>query len=184
MANDNSPRGLSPVAHLSGAPYNGMVNRYFVPAAETNNIFPGDLVRSGTTTDPDGVPSIVKAAAGDVVLGVMVSVEPETSESPMYREASKDSYIYVADAPDLVFEVQEDSVGGSLGVGFSGINNNVDIVVGTGSTLRATSGAQLDSSTVTSSTAQLKLLGLAQRADNELGTNANWLVTINEHERG
>lgn len=180
MANVDRVNGLRPVAHRNGAPYTGAANRYYVPSSDGTAIFVGDAVKSAGSADSDGVPSVAQAAAGDAIRGVVVGVEPVTDESTSYRAASTERYVFVADDPDLVFEVQEDSVGGDLAA--TDVGSNADIVVGSGSTTTGTSGMELDSSTAATTAAQLRILGLAQRADNEIGTNARWLVSINEHE--
>ena len=180
MANVDRVNGLRPVKHLDGSPYNGAVNRYYVPDTDTVAIFVGDAVKSSSSADANGVPGVAQAAAGDAIRGVVVGIEPVTDESLIYRAASTERYLLVADAPDLVFEIQEDSVGGALAAG--DVGENADIVVAAGSTAAGTSGMELDSSTAVTTTAQLRILGLAQRADNEIGVNAKWLVAINEHE--
>jgi hypothetical protein len=180
MANVDAPNGLRPVKHLDGSPFNGATNRYYVPASDGTAIFVGDAVKSAGSADADGVASVAQAAAGDSIRGVVVGIEPETDESLNYRAASTERYVYVADAPDLVFEVQEDSVGGALAA--ANVGQNADLVVGTGNTTVGTSAMELDSSSAAATTAQLRILGFAQREDNEIGTNAKVLVAINEHE--
>lgn len=182
MANVNRPNGLRPVKHLDGSPYNGAVNRYLIPASDSTATFVGDAVKSGGTADADGVPTIAQAAAGDTLRGVIVGFEPDpTNLSGNYRAASTARYALVADAPDLVFEVQEDAVGGALAI--TAVGNNADLVVGSGNTSSGASGMQLDSSTAATTTAQLRVLGFSQDPKNEVGVaNAKVLVAINEHE--
>ena len=180
MANVDRVNGLRPVRHLDGSPYNGAANTYFIPASDNTAVFIGDAVKSAGSADADGVATVAQAAAGEAIRGVVVGVKPVTAESPIYREASTARYVMVADAPDLVFEVQEDAVGGALAA--TDVGNNADLVVGSGSTATGRSGMELDSSTKATSTAQLRIIGFAQRPDNEIGDNAKVLVTINEHE--
>lgn len=180
MANVDRVNGLRPVKHLDGSPYNGAANLYYVPSSDGTAIFVGDAVKSAGSADADGVASVAQAAAGDAIRGVVVGVKPVTDESTIYREASTERYVFVADAPDLVFEVQEDSTGGALAATSVGLN--ADLVVASGDTAAGTSGMELDSSTAGTATAQLRILGFAQRPDNEIGDNAKVLVTINEHE--
>lgn len=182
MANIDAVRGAKPVMHLDGSPYNGAFNRYYVPASDSTAIFVGDFVKSAGSSDADGVPDVAQAAAGNAILGCVVGIEPVTDESLIYRAASTARYVYVADAPDLVFEMQEDSVGNNIAV--TQIGNNFDIVVAAGSTARGASGMEIDSSdTSGTSTAQLRVLRLDPRPDNEIGNYAKWLVMVNEHER-
>lgn len=180
MANADRVNGLRPVKHLDGSPYNGAANLYYVPSSDSTAIFVGDAVKSAGSADSDGVASVAQAAAGDAIRGVVVGVKPVTDESTIYREASTERYVYVADAPDLVFEVQEDSTGGALAA--SSVGLNADVVVASGDTATGTSGMELDSSTAGTTTAQLRIMGYVQRPDNEIGDNAKILVAINEHE--
>ncbi len=180
MANVDAPNGLRPVKHLDGSPYNGMANRYYVPASDGTAIFLGDAVVHAGSADADGIPSVAQAAAGDAdIIGVVVGIEPRTDEDLNFRAASTERYLLVADAPDLVFEVQEDSAGGALAA--TNVGQNADIVVGTGNSTVGRSAMELDSSSATAATAQLRILSLVQRADNEIGDQAKWLVMINEH---
>lgn len=189
MANVDAAFGLKPLRYRSGAPYNGACNRYYIAAGEGNNIFIGDVVaRSGSGGSVDGLPGVVRhtagagSSAGDGPLGVVVGFENLTSDnlSRTYRPASTEGYLLVADDPDLVFEVQEDSVGGALDQDSIGLNAN--IIIGTGNTLTGTSAVELDSNTAaTTATLDLRIEGLSQRPGNDLGANANWLVTLINH---
>lgn len=180
MANADRVNGGRPVKHLDGSPYNGAANRYYVPSSDSTAIFVGDAVKSAGSADANGVASVAQAAAGDAIRGWVVGVEPVTDESTIYRAASTERYVFVADAPDLVVEIQEDSVGGALAATSVGLN--ADLVVGSGDTASGRSGMELDSSTAATTSAQLRIIGFAQRADNEIGTNAKVLVVANEHE--
>lgn len=182
MANSDAPSGLSPVRHRNGAPYNGAANMYFVPASDATAIFIGDAVKSAGSADAaTGVPTVAQAAAGDTIRGVVVGVIPDTQASLIYRAASTARYLLVADDPDLEFEIQEDAAGGALALASVGLN--ADLVVGTGSTFTGRSAMELDTSTVTASSAQLRILGFVQAVDNEFASaNAKIRVFINEHE--
>jgi len=180
MANVSRVAGLRPVKHISGSPYNGQCNKYYIPSSDGTAVFIGDAVKSGGSADTDGVPTVIQAAAGDTIRGVVVGVIPETADSLIYRAASTARYVLVADDPDLLFEVQEDSVGGATAL--VDVGENADIIVAAGSTTTGTSGMQLDSSTHGTGSAQLRIMGFIQRPDNAQGTNAKLLVKINEHE--
>jgi len=180
MANVDRVNGLLPVKHLNGAPYNGAVNRYYVPAGNATPICVGDAVVSAGSADANGVADVARAAAGDAIRGVVVGIEPETDEGLAFIAASTAGYVLVADAPDIIFEIQEDSGGAALAV--TNVGQNADIVVGTPDTIVGRSAMELDSSTAVGATAQLRILGLSQREDNAIGDNAKWLVLINEHE--
>lgn len=179
MANVDSPRGLWPVRYFGGGPYNGAARRYFVPSTDSTAIFIGDPVKLAGSADADGIPTVAQAAAGETLIGVVVGVEAETRDSTTYRPASTDRYVLVADDPDLLFAVQEDSVGGALAA--TNVGNNCDLVIGAGNTATGFSGVEIDSSTAGTGTAQVRIVDLHQAPDNAIGDNAVWLVRIVEH---
>lgn len=180
MANLDSPNGLRPTRYISGAPYNGAGNIYHVPATDATAIFIGDLVTLTGTSDTRGIPTVEQADAGDVVLGVCIGVRAVTQESTVFRAASTERYIFVEDSPEVVYEIQEDSVGGALTADSVGLNAN--FIVGTGSTSTGISAMELDSNTAaTTATLPLKILRLVDREDNEIGDQAKWEVRLNSH---
>lgn len=185
MANADTPRGLKPVRYLSGAPYNGATNKYFVPATDTNAaVYVGGLVKLAGSADADGVATVTgNVSTGDAVVGVVVSVVPETADSKIYRENSTGRYVNVADDPNLLFEVQEDSVGGALAA--TDVGSVADLIGFTsGSTTTGLSAIEIDSNTKTTSgdgTEDVLIWGLSNTPDNAIGTNANWLVRLNNH---
>ena len=180
MANADTPFGLRPVRYFSGAPYNGAANLYYVPSSDSTAIFIGDAVKLAGSADADGIPSIAQAAAGDTLIGVVVGVQADTRDSLTYRAASTERYVWVADDPELLFLAQEDSAGGALAA--SNVGNNVDLVVGSGSTGTGMSGMELDSSTAATTTAQVRVVRLWNSPDNAIGNQAKWLVRIVEHQ--
>jgi hypothetical protein len=188
MANLDTPFGLKPVKHLTGAPWNGKVNVYYVPATDATALFKGDAVKSAGSADATGkFPTVAQVVAGDAVRGVIVGFgdNPYVMTHPDapnrdYRPASTAMYVFVVDDPSVIFEVQEDSVGGALVAADVGLS--ADIVVAAGSTATGKSAMELDSSTKVATAATCKVLRVIDREDNELGTNAKWEVLIAEHE--
>lgn len=183
MANADTPFGLRPVRHRNGAPYNGAGRVYSVAAGNATAIFVGDLVTlAGTSQTIDGVvySDVVQSATGDVFQGVVIGVLPTTQDSLKYRAASTQRLLLVADDPDLLFEIQEVSGGTALAANDIGLNANV--VVGTGSTVTGFSAMELNNATeATTNTLDVKIVGFVNRADNEIGEHAKWLVSINRH---
>jgi hypothetical protein len=191
MANVDAPKGFIPVEHLDGSKWNGKVSMYL--ADQSNAIFRGDPVKLGGTAgaagvtvngqDCEGMPNVDRAAAGDTLLGVVVGFLPLPGNLDLlYKEANSTKRIaLVCDAPDVVYEVQEDSVGNDIAV--TQVGNNFDMVTWlAGNTSSGRSAVELDSSDASgTATAQFRLLRLVKKPDNALGTNARWLVAINEH---
>lgn len=189
MANASFPTGLWPVKDTSGRVWTGAANLYFVASSLATGVFIGDPLIPTGTSDANGVPGVTLATAGssNFTIGPMVGISnggdpivPITRDMPIYRPASVGQYILVADDPNLMFKVQEDSVGGAASVNAS--MNNANLVAGAGSTVTGYSGWQMQSSSVaTTNTLQLRVLQLLREADNAPGVAAKWLVKINLH---
>ncbi len=190
MANSNAPTGIKPV-QMNGTPWNGQGLLVAFAAGDNNNIFVGDPVRyaTGGGTDALGVPVVTIASAGatNPILGSFLGVcnGPAgsgftlTRDLPIYRQASIANYGFIATDPNLVWEVQEDSVGGAI-VAATSAGELCDLVAGAGSTFTGMSGWQLDSSTAgAGTTKQVKILELARGPDNAIGVNAKWRVRLN-----
>jgi hypothetical protein len=191
MANVDSPFGLRPVRYQSGAPYNGAVNAYSTLASDGTAIYIGDpVIISGSSSVIDGVyyQDVDQAATGDVIVGVVVGVDPVLGagaggrDSTRHRAASTQRVVYVADDPNLLFEIQEVSGGTALTEAAIGLNAN--FVVAAGSATTAQSGVELNNATeATTNTLDLQIVGFANRPGNEVGEHAKWLVRINRHQR-
>lgn len=186
MANADAPFGLRPVRYLSGAPYNGAARKYYIPSTDTDSAaFIGSVVKLTGGADANGIPVVTaNVATADAVVGVVVGVVPETADSTIYRANSTSRYVMVADDPNLLFEVQEDSTGGALAATAAG---GTCILAGftSGSTTTGLSAVELDSSElseVSDVNDDVRIIELVQRPDNAVGTNAKWLVRLNVHQ--
>jgi hypothetical protein len=124
------------------------------------------------------------------VLGVVVGVDPvegagaDGRDSLTYRAASTERYVYVADEPDLLYEIQEDGEGGTLAV--TAVGNTADLTGFTaGSTTTGLSSIEVDSSTATASgdgTEDVLIVGFSRSVDNVVGSQwAKMLVRLNNH---
>lgn len=192
MANKDTPFGLVPVRHANGAPYNGAYTEYYVPATYGTALGVGDpVVITGTSNTaayagnaPGTLPEINKATAagGSYITGAVVGFNLLSDDlSKTYNAASTERIVYVADDPELVFEIQEDGLGTALDATAVGLNADL-VYTHSLSTTSGKSGAELDRSTAnTTNTLQLKIRKLVNRVDNVLGDNAKWEVIINLH---
>lgn len=185
MANADAPFGLRPVRYLSGAPYNGAVNKYYIPSTDTDSAaFIGSLVKLTGGADAAGVPVVTaNVSTGDAVVGVVVAVVADTADSTTYRANSTSRYVLVADDPNLLFEVQEDSVGGALAATACGGTAQLTGFT-SGNAATGLSAIEIDSSNLseTSDTDDdVRIIAFKQSPDNEIGVNANWLVRLNVH---
>ena len=188
MANSDTPSGFKPIKHLNGNPWNGKVNVYYIPSTDGTATFIGDAVKSAGSATSDGLyPTVAQAAAGNAIRGIVVgfSDQPYVSVNTdnlneKYRAASVARYAFVVDDPDVIFEVQEDSDGGSIAAASVGLS--CDFVVGSGSTVTGKSGMEIDSSDVATAAGQFKLLRVSNKVGNELGNYCKWEVLFREHE--
>lgn len=182
MPNVNAPFGLSPVADVSGRPWNGALRVMTTTSGDGTAIGIGDPVLAlGTgTTNADGtVTKDVKiAATTDVIEGVVVAVLPDTRDSLLYRAASTVRRLLVCDDPNALYEIQEGTGGTPLTADDIGLN--ASIAIGSPSTVTGKSGATLNNATeVGTNTLALKIVGLSPRPNNAIGDSAVWLVRIN-----
>jgi len=198
MPNISRINGFRPVKHLTGAPYNGQANIYFVPSG--TNVFVGDpvkLVTGGQSVT--GYDQVTKATAGAAVVGVVVGVinpkmDPLTGamtagsialDTPQYVASATGGYVLVCDSPDMLFEVE--AVTGSNAVysfAAANVGKNADLATVAGSTTTGTSAAALDMSTAaTTATLQWRIMSPIQRVDNDTtGNSTKVLVKVNNHQ--
>jgi hypothetical protein len=185
MANADTPFGLKPVREAGSGAHSGGVNMYYHAASDATALYVGDPVVKSGTADAAGIAGVTRAAAAGVgtslITGTVVGFVPDgTTDQAGYGAASTAFYVLVADDPDLMFEVQEDSVGGALAAADIGLN--ADIIVAAGNAYSKRSGVELDTSTkATTATLPLKIVGLVPRPGNDFGANAKVLVKINTH---
>ena len=188
MANVNRSFGARPVKHLNGSPYNGQANIYELPAADSSVVMVGDFVVLSDQAAADRYPAIERAGSGSatVIVGSVVGfvIDATALNTPQHRAASTKRYALVADSPDLLFEMQEDSVGGAIALASTGLN--VEFTLTAGSTTTGNSGMEIDSSSVaTTATLPLQIMGSIERPDNETATaEGKFLVRINTHAFG
>lgn len=203
MPNVSRINGLRPVKHITGAPFNGQGTLYAVSASNGTAIFPGDLVKLAADGNAAGIQFVVPATAGvagtgAAALGTVLSIIPAkldpvtgamTSgsialDTPQYLAASTAGYVYVADSPDLVFEVEATTGGNAYSFAVADIGQNVNVFAGAGSTVLGTSKHSADlGDKGTTATLPLRVLGTVQRVDNDAtGNFTKILVTINNHQ--
>ena len=190
MANANVTIGIRPI-NDNGTPWSGQGRLCAVPASQASNIFLGDPLIALGGTDAFGCPlvGLASAGAGNPILGTMLGISngPQgsfstiTRDLPVYRQGAILNYVLIADDPNQLYVVQEDSVGGAIPASLAGFANG-NLVAGAGSTVTAFSGWQLQSSSVAGApnpTYQVKILGVVRGPDNVIGANCDWVVRLN-----
>lgn len=191
MANANRPAGLVPVGYLNGANWSGKARMYCIPETDDSNAYAiGDPLVLAGSADAQGVPTVILATGGtNQVLGSFVGfvglkygqsgADPNANGTIVIPATKSQAYyVLVADDPNIIFEIQEDSDAGSIAA--ASVSANFNLVAGANNGF--ISGWQLDSSSVgTGATQQARLLMAKQQADNALGTYCKWLVLLNNH---
>lgn len=181
MANRDRPHGFIPVCYKSGAPYNGAYNRYYKDATAGILVVGDPVIRGTNSSDPQGYPEVVRATTGAAITGVIVGFEPNVDrlDQPRHLLAADLGYVYVADDPNLLFEVQDN--GGATGIVVTNIGQHIDSVAAIdGNTTLGISNYELDTEAIAIDNTW-RIERLLDAPDNAVGANARWLVSANLH---
>jgi len=198
MANTSRINGFKPVKHSSGAPYNGQATLYYVAAA-SDEILVGDVAKLAGSADANGIPSAELCGATDVPIGIVVGILTSKFDpvgkmttgslvldlpAAAQIAAGAAGYILVADATDIIMEVEADTsatpalVDVGLNVSHTNLANSLTRTAAT-----TTSPAAVNTTTkAVTSTLNFQILGFVQRVDNEIGASAKLLVRFNRHQ--
>ncbi len=186
--------GFRPVKMVTGAPYNGQANLYFMPSSDSTVVMVGDAVKLlGDARSPTGAPTVTRSGATDVPIGIVVGIlfsgvgdvqnVPPVADlnTPVYRRASTDRYLLVADDPQIIYEVQYAGTSVAAATITANVGLNGQFTTTAGSTTTGASGMQLDSSGLaTTATLPLKVVGFPYRPDNTPGdVYFNYYVKLN-----
>jgi len=179
MANIDAPNGLSAVRHYTGA--ETRTNSYKIASGLAENIGFGAAVKSTGTNK-----RVQLAGVGDTIRGVFQGVQyRDTLGNIQFAKNwvsgtatlnSEDAEALVYDDPNILFSIQASGAFEGANIGL-----NADLTAGT-ATSTGLSTAEVDSTTFTTATAQVKVIDYVRDDVNEVTTNARLLVLINEHE--
>ena len=184
MANIDAAFGLRPIAKVGSAPGGTTgTTKYSIADNQSTAIFTGDPVKYKN----DGTVEV--ATASDALLGVFMGcfyTDPTTGK-PTFRNyfpaslSPGDAIAFVADDPDQMFVVQQDSVGSNLVA--ADLNLNANLIFGTGSTTTGVSGVEIDSSTgAATATHQVRLIDFYDIPSNDAtANNSELVIKINNH---
>lgn len=203
MANTSKINGFRPVKHVTGAPYNGQANIYGVASGDSTALFVGDAVKLAADANAAGIQYVTAHAAGvagtgqpavGVVVGIIntkldpvdgrMSAGSISLDTPVYRPGSVEQYVLVADAPDLIYEVEATAAGSAYSFAVADVGQNANIFAGAGSTTTGNSAHSLNMSDKgTAATLPFKIVGVSKKIDNEVtGNYTKVLVQINNHQ--
>ena len=203
MANVSKINGFNPVKHLNGSPYNGQATMYAHSSGDSTALFVGDVVKLAADGNAAGYPQVTAATAGvagtgaaavGVVVGIInTKLDPITGkmtagsialDTPQYRPASTAQYVLVADATDVIYEVEATNGGSAYSFAVADIGQNANLYAGAGSTTTGNSGYSLDCGDMgTTATLPFKIVGTSQRVGNEsTGNYTKVLVQLNNSQ--
>lgn len=198
MANTNAPYGGAPVGNLAGSPYTGRGHRYYIASGDGNAFYIGDFVISTNTGDANGVPGVTKATAGtETMRGIIIGVEvgnpnsvsiqgldpsPASANTSIPATKARDYYVLVADSPDLIFTIKGDATATNQTAAKSQYNASLTVAAPTNTSI-GNSATVINSSTInTTSSLNIKLMGLVQKPGNAIGAYAEYYAMFNLHE--
>lgn len=143
-----------------------VTKRFYIPSTNSTALFKNDVVELVNTTgamDPKGeVPQITQFVTGHIPLGVVSNFGVDSSAvlTGNYRAASTNRYVDVIVDPDACYYAMQDDVAGAMTQASIGALTNCALIIGSGSTATGYSGTMVDSSQVTASAADVKVIGI------------------------
>jgi hypothetical protein len=186
VANTLAPFGFQPEGIVGSSTPNFRLSRRLIASTNATAIYTGDAVVP-VTSSVTGY--ITQATAGTVALaGIFMgckylSVSQGRTVWNRYwpgSDAASDVEAYVIDNPDAVFMVQSSQ---ATPIGMANLNQNVQLSVGTGSTLTGQSGMGI-TTPATTATLPFTIVGFVQDPPGSNGTDITTaynyvLVTFN-----
>jgi hypothetical protein len=199
MANANTPRGLSPVKSITGAPFNEQGRLYAIANDGSNTYAIGDVVKVAGGSDTQGIAYVNKAASTDIPVGVIVGFrvsDPGVSLvgntlalNTLYLPLNAGlRYAFVVDDPAVIFQVESDATGVSSANIFSNAGLTITANQTTLGQSQPLSNTVLNSSSILATSASgslalpLQIIGLEQVENNDPGAYAGVLVKWNKHQ--
>ncbi len=141
------------------------------------------------------MPGVVLASAGASapIRGVILSmgglveggsyVDPTNLNTTIIPATkTKAYYVLVADDPNIIFECQEYSGGGSTNFTVADIGKGCNLKAGNNNGYLSAWVLDDTAASSVASTQQVRLYGLVRRADNVIGSYAKFLCVLNQHE--
>ena len=181
MANQDSPFGLRAIGKIGQNRDNQGLAEFSIAASATA-IFGQDPVKALNTG------TIGVAAATDALLGALNGVfftdantsKPTFANHLLAANTATDIVGFVSSDPYERFEIQSDNTTASAQ---TDVFMNYDLTYAAGSTHDHLSGVELDDSTLSSTSGQLRVVGVSKDIKNNdlTASHVNFVVMINEH---
>jgi len=181
MANKNAAFGLKPIGKVGQNRDAQGLSEYSISANDSTTIYFQDPVKMSAagTVDQATVTSTILGSLNGVFYTDPTSKKPTWSNHYAQVNAS-DIVAFVSDDPYERFEIQTNI---STASAQTDVFNNADIALVAGNSANYVSKAVLNDATLSTNSAQLKILGVSKDPDNnDLSSGyVNWVVEINEH---
>ena len=181
MANQDSPFGLRAIGKIGQNRDNQGLAEFSIAASATA-IYGQDPVKAAATG------TIEVAAAGDTLLGSLNGVfftaadtsKPTFANHLNASNTATDIVGFVSSDPYERFEIQSDNTTASAQ---TDVFMNYDITYAAGSSHDYLSGVELDDSTTSTASGQLREVGVSKDIKNNdlTASHVNFVVMINEH---
>ena len=181
MANQDSPFGLRAIGKIGQNRDNQGLAEFSI-AASASAIYGQDPVKAAATG------TIEVAAAGDTLLGSLNGVfftaadtsKPTFANHLLAGNTATDIVGFVSSDPYERFEIQSDNTTASAQ---TDVFMNYDITYAAGSSHDYLSGVELDDSTTSTASGQLRVVGVSKDIKNNdlTASHVNFVVMINEH---
>ena len=191
MPNVDAPNGLRAVGTMGSAGYVGRVQAFQTSTSDTQAICVGDpVIRSTTAMSATGLNGCTRLTTGatTAILGVCVGVQPTPTDlNASFRKASSNQVVYVDTDPNTIYEVADSMAVSQTTFITSSVattamsNYNYQLLMNTVDTTAGNGKAVISSTTGTTTTYNVKVIGISPKVGNEIGLAARWLVLINNH---
>lgn len=187
VGNANRPAGLRPVGTLGSAGYAGRIQVYSTSTSDTQAIGIGDPVVLTGTGDTAGVATVTRLtqAGTTSIVGAVVGIIPDPTDlTKTYRAASTNTKVLVDTDPNTVYEIADSSTAQTTCLAATDIANNATLSLGTVDTTTGNGKTVIGTTVGTTTTLDVKILGLSPKVGNAIGDYAKYLVKINRHTFG
>ena len=172
MANTDAPFGFRPSGKVGGNPDNGALTEQKIKSDYATAMFQGDLVKFAS-----GYINISAAGAAGLMVFNGLKYDDSSTNKPTFKNffdgtaLGVEGEVFVYDDPYQVYEAQSDSDEASTQAHVGTFADHIK--THSGNTTTGISGDEIDlPNTPSTSSAGVKVLGLAQTPDNALGTNS------------
>jgi len=181
MANKNAPFGLKPIGKVGQNKDAQGLSEYSIAANDSTTIYFQDPVKMSAAGTVD------QATSTSTILGSLNGVfyTDPTSKKPTWSNHyaqvnASDIVAFVSDDPYERFEIQTNISSASEQ---TDVFNNADVALAAGDSANYVSKTVLNNATLSTNSAQLKIIGVSKDPENNDVTSGyvNWVVMINEH---